>query len=158
MGKKRRALGLCSSSTWFTSPLVFFSLPIFVSACRKKMITLFFLHYTTGRQAKAQQTSQASKPRVPSEKEKNTSASAFQSGGFPPFPPRSNCLFSSLAGSLSLGKPIASSSREKMCFPKFELTPTSKQTSTVLVCSIPQIERHCCPGASKPVPADGDSS
>ena len=67
----------------------------------------------------------------PPEKKKNTSTSAFQSGGFPTFPSGSNCTFSRLANSLSLGKPISSSSRENRFFPKFELTPTSKQSSTV---------------------------
>ena len=74
-----------------------------------------------------------------------------------PFPLGSSCLFSSLADSFSLGKPITSSSREKMFPPKFELTPTSKQPSTV-VRPISQFGRHCCPGVSKPVPAGGDLS
>ena len=91
------------------------------------------------------------------EKEKKTSTSFFQNGGFFPFPPGSNCSFSSLADSLSLGKPIMSSSGGKMSPPKIELTPTSKQPSTV-VRPISQFGRHCCPGFSNPVPADDDSS
>ena len=71
---------------------------------QKKIITCFFQEqHTTGRQAKAQEASQASKPRIPPKKEKNTSTSAFQSGGSLPFPPGSNCLFSSLARSFSSG-------------------------------------------------------
>ena len=42
-------------------------------------------------------------PEFPPEKENNTSTSAFQSGGSPPFPPRSNRLFYLLAGSLFPG-------------------------------------------------------
>ena len=44
-----------------------------------------------------------------------------------------------------------------MFSPKSELPSTSGQPSTV-VHSISQFERHCCPGASKPVPADDGSS
>ena len=136
--------------------------------------------YTTDRQAKTKETSWASKPRVSPEREKNTSTSAFQYGGSAPYPTGSNCLFSLLTASLYSGLrlvflqtildkaknvgvwlsvciPIPSYSREKVLPPKFELTPTSKQSSTV-VRPISQFGRHCCPGVSKHVPVDGDSS
>ena len=145
------ALQLHSSSTWFASPLFFFSPPIFSSACRKCYHLSFFKEqYTTDRQQKVQETSQASKPRFPPEKEKKTSTSVFQSGGYAPYPPGSNCLFSSLAGSLSSGLRhiflqaifdeakyvggwlsvcirIPSSSREK-CFPRIR-THADEQTA-----------------------------
>ena len=43
--------------------------------------------------------------------------------------------------------PIASSAREKVFPPKFELPSTSEPLS-IVVCSISQLERHYCPGAS----------
>ena len=52
--------------------------------------------------------------------------------------------------------PITSSLRKKVVSPKGELPSTSKQPSTV-VRSISQFERHC-PGASRLMPADDDSS
>ena len=41
--------------------------------------------------------------------------------------------------------------------PEFEPTPTSKQPSAV-VRPVSPFEGHYCPGVSRPVPADGDSS
>ena len=41
--------------------------------------------------------------------------------------------------------------------PKFEPTPTSKQPSAVAR-PVSPFRGHCCPGISRPVPADGDSS
>ena len=128
------------------------------------------------RQTKAKETSRESKPIVPPEK-RNTSTSAFQSGGSLTFSPEPNCLFYWLASFLSLGLQlicrkttfdeanelsdcvrITNSSRKKVVSPKSELPSTSEQPSTV-VRSISQFERHCCPGASIPVLADdGDSS
>ena len=78
-------------------------------------------------------------PAFPSEKESNTITAAFQGGGFSPFPPGSNCLFSSLTFSLSsslllalrkmvfdAAGGVAISAGEKVVPPKFEPTPTSK--------------------------------
>ena len=53
--------------------------------------------------------------RSPQRKNNNTITAAFQGGGFSPFPPGSNCLFSSL-GVLSLGLRLAS---RKMMFDEF---------------------------------------
>ena len=153
MSKKMLAFRLRSPSTWFASPLIFFSPPIFSSARRKKSHLIRSIH---NRHANTKETSRASNPMHPPEKENNTSTIIFQSGGSPPFPPGSNCLFSSLVDSLSLGKTVmSSSSREKMFPLKFELTPTSKQSSTV-VRPISQFGRHCYPGVSKPVTVDSD--
>ena len=98
----------------------------------------------------------------------------------PPLPSGSNCLFSSLASPLSSGLrlicgqtifdeandvevrlsgcvPLTKSSRKKVVFLKSELPSTSKRPLTV-VRSISQFQRHCCPGAPRPVPADDGSS
>ena len=53
---------------------------------------------------------------------------------------------------LSVCVPIMSYSREKIFSLKFEFP------SSTVVCSISQFERHCCRGASKPMPADDSSS
>ena len=53
---------------------------------------------------------------------------------------------------LSVCVPIMSYSREKIFSLKFEFP------SSTVVCSIFQFERHCCRGASKPMPADDGSS
>ena len=102
MGKKMLALRLRSSSTWFASPLTFFSSPIFSSARRKKCSPV---KNNTQQTNKLRQNKQAGhrSPEFPQKREKNTSTSAFQSGGSAPYPPGSNCLFSSLDGSLSSG-------------------------------------------------------
>ena len=100
-------LRFCSSSTWFASPFVLFSPPMFSSG-RRKMITWF----SCSEKAKTTQNRQADKrkrnePGIPAhsfpEKENNTGTFAFQSGGSPLFPRGANYLFSSLATSLSLG-------------------------------------------------------
>ena len=47
--------------------------------------------------------------------------------------------------------------RERVFPPLFEPTPAGKQPSAV-VRPVSPFGGHCCPGVSKPVPADGDSS
>ena len=53
--------------------------------------------------------------------------------------------------------PTAISAGKKTFPPEFEPTPTSKQPSAV-VYPVSPLGGHCCPGVSRPVPADGDSS
>ena len=52
---------------------------------------------------------------------------------------------------------VAISAGKKVFPPKFEPTPTSKQSSAV-GCPVSPFGGHCCPGISRPVPADGGSS
>ena len=49
---------------------------------------------------------------------------------------------------------------EKTSPPWFESTPAAKMPEAVVrpVSHIPSFGGHCCPGVSRPVPADGDSS
>ena len=59
--------------------------------------------------------------------------------------------------SLSARLPTAVSASGKVFPSKFEPMPTGKQPVAV-VHPVSQFGRHCCPGVSKPVPADGGSS
>ena len=45
----------------------------------------------------------------------------------------------------------------EVCFPRSEPTPAVKKPSAV-VSPVPHIGSHCCPGISRPVPADDDLS
>ena len=111
------------------------------------------------------------------QKTKDKFTAAFQSGAFSPFPPRSNCLFSSLPFSSSLGLwpccrkvmfVVVLTSRvstcsvvgEEMSPSWFEPTPAVKKPSAVVrpVSHVPSFWGHCCPGVSRSVPADGGSS
>ena len=170
MGKKMLALRLRSSPTWFASTLIFFSPPIFSSARRK------YDHLIRTIQNRQTSKDKRNKPGIQARsslrKRKEYQHIRFSKRWLPSFPTGSNCLFSSLAGSLFPGLrlicrktifdeadgvevwllfrvPITSSVREKVFSPKFDLTPASKQPSTV-VHSISQFGRHCCPGISNP--------
>ena len=52
---------------------------------------------------------------------------------------------------------VVISVRERVFPLKFEPTPAGKQPS-VVVRPVSPFGGHCCPGVSKPVPADGHSS
>ena len=112
------------------------------------------------------------------EKESRVTA-AFQSGAFFPFPPGSNCLFCSL-GVLRLRFSWVAAVEEmssivfvsfaclstlsvvgdEIFFLWLEPTPAVKMPEAMVrvVSHIPSFGGHCCPGVSRPVPADGDSS
>ena len=170
MDKKMLALRLRSSPTWFASPLILFSPPIFSSARRKYNHLIRTIH--------SRQTSKdkINKPGIQAQssvrKRKEYQHIRFSKRWLPSFTTGSNCSFCSLAGSLFPGLrlickktifheadgievwllvrvPITSSVREKVVPPKFELTPASKQPST-LVRPLSQFGGHCCPGISNP--------
>ena len=99
-------------------------------------------------------------------KNKNKITAAFQSGGFSSFPPGSNCLFSSVvvlclgfAGVEAVPARIPTCSvGEEMSANVVDPMPTSKKPSA-MVCPFSHVSSfggHCCPGVSRPVPADSD--
>ena len=112
------------------------------------------------------------------QKKKDKVAAAFQSGAFSPFPPRSNCLFSSLPFSSSLGLwpccrklmsavvvlrarvSTRSVAGEEMSPSWFDPMSTNRLPSAMvrLFSHVPSFGGHCCPGVPRPVPADGGSS
>ena len=176
-------LRFCSSSTGFASLFLLLSHPVFSSGCSKTIITCFCcskkIETKRNKWPRVKETSRTSNPYIP-QKNRISVHPLFKAVVPLPFLPRSNCLLSLLASSLSLCLrliceqtifdeanyvevrlsgcvPLTKSSREKVVFLKFELPSTSKRPSTVL-CSISQFQRHCCPGAPRPVPADDGSS
>ena len=178
MGKKMLTLRLCSSSTWFASPLIFFSPPIFSEARSLKGSPDKNNTQQTEKQRQKKQAGHPS-PAFPQKKIIIPVHPLFKAvAPVLSHRDRTAWFFASwLAISrfttnlqkkvfdeakyvgvwLSVCISISSSSRGKTFPPKFELTPARKQPSTV-VRHISQFGRHCCPGVSKPVPADGDSS
>ena len=107
-------------------------------------------------------------PKAPTRKKKDKITAAFQSGAFSSFPPRSNCLFSSLvvlslsfAGVAAVPAHVPTCSvREEMSSPSFDPMPTNKQPSAMVrpLSHVPSFGGHCYPGVLRPVPADDDSS
>ena len=105
---------------------------------------------------------------------KSRATAAFQGGAFSLFPPGSNCLFSSLLGLWPCCRKVLSaeilvllsarvstlSVGEGILPPWFESTAAVKKPAAVVrpVSHVPSFGGHCCPGVSRPVPADGDSS
>ena len=104
--------------------------------------------------------------RFPQKKHRVTAA--FQSGASSPFLPGSNCLFSSLvvlclrfSGVTAVSARVPTCSMGEEMFPLwFEPTPAVKKPSAVVrpVSHVPSFGGHCCPGVSRPVPADDDSN
>ena len=98
----------------------------------------------------------------------------FEGGAFSPFPPGSKCLFSSLVAlclrfsgvaaveemSANVFVSSARSVGEEILPPWFEPTPAIKMPEAVVRSwsHVPSFGGHYCPGVSRPVPADGDSS
>ena len=70
-------------------------------------------------------------------------------------------VFDELAGVVAEPTRVPTrSSVEEMSRPWFDPMPTSKWPSAMVrsVSHIPSFGGHCCPGVSRPVPADGGSS
>ena len=135
--------------------------------CGKKIISEN--KHTQSTEHEVQTESSKELPSSPQKKKGGVTA-ASQGGAFSILPPGSNCLFCSL-NVLSLrfsGVAAVLFSRSSTLsivgdeiFPfLLESTPAVKKPLAVIrpVSHTPSFGGHCCPGVSRPVPADDDSS
>ena len=166
IGERMLALRLRTSAIWSASPLMFFG--SLKSGHLKRTIIKEQSRRTHTDKKNTKHKQRASLgPTFPAEKRKKTITAAIQSGAFSPFPPGSKCLFSSLvflclrfAIAVLTARVSTRSVVGEVCFSRFGATPAVKKPSAVVrpVYHVPSFGGHYCPGISRPVPADGDSS